>query len=110
MEIKATLAKPYQEKERLDFIVAQNHVLGYQIKETEEALEAWGYTETEQQEQAKAEQRAEIIAQLDAIDLKEIRPLAAKASGTATSEDEAKLIEYEEQKATLREQLEELNK
>lgn len=51
MEIKATLNKPYSETERLDFIVEQNHHLGYEIKETEEALEAWGYTEEEKEEQ-----------------------------------------------------------
>lgn len=45
MEIKAELKKPYTDKEREDFIVQQNHNNGYEIKETEEALEAWGYTE-----------------------------------------------------------------
>lgn len=47
MEIKATLNKPYTEEERNDFIVEQNHNLGYEIRETKEALEAWGYTEEE---------------------------------------------------------------
>ena len=47
MEIKTTLNKPYTEEERNDFIVEQNHNLGYEIRETEEALEAWGYTEEE---------------------------------------------------------------
>ena len=42
MEIKATLNKPYIDKERIDFIVQYNHNLGYEIKETEVALEAWG--------------------------------------------------------------------
>jgi hypothetical protein len=51
MEIKATLNKPYSETERLNFIVEQNHQLGYEIKETETALEAWGYTEEEKEEQ-----------------------------------------------------------
>ena len=31
--------------------VQQNHKLGYEIKETDLALEAWGYTEEEKQEQ-----------------------------------------------------------
>ena len=53
MEIKAELNKPYTESERLSFIVEQNHKLGYEIKETEIALEAWGYTEEEKQEQRK---------------------------------------------------------
>ena len=47
MEIKATLNKPYTNKQRMDFIVEQNHKNGYEIKETETALEAWGYTEEE---------------------------------------------------------------
>lgn len=51
MEIKAKLLKPYTEAQRLDFIVEQNHQQGYEIKETELALEAWGYTEKEKQEQ-----------------------------------------------------------
>lgn len=59
MEIKATLAKPYTEKQRMGFIVQQNHILGYEIKETDEALEAWGYTQEEIEEQ-----EAQRIAQL----------------------------------------------
>lgn len=51
MEIKAQLNKPYTEEERMNFIVEQNHTLGYEIRETEEALEAWGYTEEEKEEQ-----------------------------------------------------------
>lgn len=53
MEIKAKLDKPYEEKERLDFIVEQNYNKGYEIRETEKALEAWGYTEKERKEQEK---------------------------------------------------------
>jgi hypothetical protein len=52
MEIKATLKKPYTGKEKADFIVLYNHNLGYEIKETEEALEAWGLTQEEQEEKA----------------------------------------------------------
>lgn len=59
MEIKAELIKPYTEEERLNFIVQENHQNGYEIQETETALEAWGYTEEE-----KAQQEAERIAQL----------------------------------------------
>ena len=51
MEIKAQLNKPYTEEQRVDFIIEQNHRQGYQIKETEVALEAWGYTEEEKQQQ-----------------------------------------------------------
>ena len=47
MEIKATLEKPYTEEQRIDFIINQNHRQGYEIRETETAIEAWGYTEEE---------------------------------------------------------------
>lgn len=47
MEIKATLLKPFEENERLDFIVQYNHQLGYAIEETETELQALGYTEEE---------------------------------------------------------------
>ena len=53
MEIKNKLNKPYTENERIDFIVQQNHQNGYEIKETETALEAWGYTEEEKQQQER---------------------------------------------------------
>ena len=55
MEIKAELLKPYTDKQRADFIVEQNHNLGYEIKETELALEAWGYTEEEIKQKRKSE-------------------------------------------------------
>ena len=59
MEIKAELKQPYTEDERIEFIVEQNHKQGYEIRETETSLEAWGYTEEE-----KREQRKEQISQL----------------------------------------------
>ena len=59
MEIKAQLNKPYTEEQRIDFIVEQNHKQGFEIRETETALEAWGYTQEE-----KEQQEAERIANL----------------------------------------------
>lgn len=53
MEIKATLQKPYTEEERMDFIVQYNHNQGYEINETEEELQALGYTEEELELQEK---------------------------------------------------------
>ena len=53
MEIKAELKQPYTDKQRMDFIVEQNHQLGYEIRETETALEAWGYSEEEKQQQER---------------------------------------------------------
>lgn len=47
MEIKAKLIKPYTEEDKNQFIIKQNYELGYEIKETEKQLEAWGYTEKE---------------------------------------------------------------
>ena len=51
MEIKAILEKPCTEKQRTDFIIEQNKY--YEIIETDNAIEAWGYTEQERFEQAK---------------------------------------------------------
>ena len=58
MEIKAKLNKPFGEKEKLNFIVEYNHNQGLEIKETTEALEAWGYTQ-EEQAQGKQKELAE---------------------------------------------------
>lgn len=53
MEIKDSLPKPYTDKQRTDFIIKNNHKLGYEIKESDTALEAWGYTEEEKEQQEK---------------------------------------------------------
>lgn len=55
MEIKAELVKPYTEDERVNFIVQQNHQNGYEIRETETALQAWGLTAEEEAEKEDAE-------------------------------------------------------
>ena len=47
MELKASIKKPYTDRQRADFVVEQNHNHGYEIRETETALEAWGKTEDE---------------------------------------------------------------
>jgi hypothetical protein len=51
MEIKATLQKPYTDTERIDFIVSNNHNLGYVIEETDTELQAWDKTEEEKQQE-----------------------------------------------------------
>ena len=61
MEIKAVLIKPYTENEKINFIVEQNHNNGYEIRETETSIEAWGYTEAEKQEQERPLQMQEDI-------------------------------------------------
>ena len=53
MEIKAILQKPYTEVQRMDFVVNYNHNQGYEIKETEDELQALGYTEDEIAQQEK---------------------------------------------------------
>ena len=53
MEIKSELKQPYTENERLDFIVEQNHKLGYEIRQVEttyEVEEEVPYTEIETEE------------------------------------------------------------
>ena len=47
MEIKAQIEKPYTSKQRTDFVAENKYILHYEIKETETALEAWGYTAQE---------------------------------------------------------------
>ena len=57
MEIKAQLDKPYTKEERNNFIAyyCQNcqgvFDERYELRETENSLQAWGYTEEEKQEQ-----------------------------------------------------------
>lgn len=109
MEIKAILNKPYTDKQRIDFIVSENHTKGYEIKETETALEAWGLTAEEIAEKEKEAHKKELYAQLDYIDSKSIRSIRAKEAGTATQDDLDKLEELELQAAQIRRELKELD-
>ena len=68
MEIKAKIDKPYTEEQKLNFIVTQNHQNGYEIKETKIALEAWGYTQEEIDEQEKAHIQALYMTRSDFFD------------------------------------------
>lgn len=47
MELKNKLNKPYTEQERIEFIVRNNHNNGYEIRETETELQAWGNDEND---------------------------------------------------------------
>lgn len=105
MEIKSILKKPFTEKQRMDFIVAENHNKGYEIKETETALEAWGLTEEEQAEKSKQDQIAQLSERLAEIDAKTIRPLRAIQSGQGTQDDTDKLAELETQAEAIRAQI-----
>lgn len=55
MEIKARLNKPYTEEQRINFIVQYNYQLGYEIRETELALEAWGLSEEDKENKREAD-------------------------------------------------------
>lgn len=105
MELKAFLPIPYTVKERLDFIVEQNHTNGYEIRETSKGIEAWGDTTEEIQEKEKQQLINDLIHQLDEIDLKTVRPLRAIQSEQGTPEDQQKLNELESQAKAIRERI-----
>lgn len=84
MEIKAKLVKPYTEIERENFIVEQNHNLGYEIIETETALEALGNTAEELQEIKKENTKFQIEKQLEELDKKRIRAVCEPSMKTET--------------------------
>ena len=69
MEIKSELLQPYTEKQRADFIVEQNHKNGYEIRETETSLEAWGKTEEEILQEKKTQRNQEILSKVKEIEL-----------------------------------------
>ena len=95
MELITKLNKPYTEDEKVNFIIEQNHELGYEIKETDEALEAWGYTE-EELAQAEKERIAKLSLTkrevfLGLYQAKGVTPEQIKAQIT----DPMALIEFE---------------
>ena len=108
MEIKATLKKPYTNKQRLDFIVSENHIKGYQIKETETALEAWGFTAEEIAKKEKEQKIAEYKQELKELDEKSTRSIRAKLAGTSTEADDAFLAALEAKAAETRQKIKEL--
>lgn len=61
MEIKATLNKPFNQEQKNDFIIVNNRQLGYEIRETETQLEAWGKTDEELLVDAKASKQTENV-------------------------------------------------
>lgn len=67
MEIIAKLDKPYDEEQRCNFIVAYNHNQGYEIRETQTELQAWGYTEEEKEQQEEERVNNLIMTALDFI-------------------------------------------
>ena len=67
--MNSELLKPYTEKQRADFIVEQNHKNGYEIRETETSLEAWGKTEEEILQEKKTQRNQEILSKVKEIEL-----------------------------------------
>ena len=65
-------------------------------------------TPEEVEAKEKQAQKADLISQLDTIDLKCIRSIRAIQSGNGTAEDEAKLAEYEALAEQIRQQIKEL--
>ena len=53
MEITAELNKPYTEEEKINFIVEQNHKLGYTIEEQADKLVALGYADEEKEKEER---------------------------------------------------------
>lgn len=68
MKLITELKKPYSEEQRCDFIVEQNHNLGYVIRETEDSLEAWGLDDEEIEEQKKQFRISELKQMLSDAD------------------------------------------
>ena len=104
MEIKATLNKPYTDKQRLDFIVEQNHNNSYEIKETDLALEAWGYTEEEKEEQENQQEKVALKSKLEELDTKRIRAICENEIKDETT-GETWVEYYNSQVIELRKQL-----
>ena len=92
MEIKATLKKPFSEKQRLDFIVENNHKQGFEIKETSEGLEAWGLSDEEKATRQNESEHLARIAELKQK-LSETDYIVIKiAEGEATKEEYSEVL------------------
>lgn len=91
MEKKAEILKPYTKKQRLDFIVEENHQKGFEIRETDAALEAWGLTDSEIAEQEKQEEINRLKDELAETDYKIIKCSEYNLAGVALPYDIAEL-------------------
>ena len=67
----------------------------------------WNYTTFEWEYNSEI-RKSEIYAELESIDTQTIRPLRAKLTGLATTQDESKLLELETKANTLRNELKNL--
>lgn len=95
--------------EHCNIVAALNGGEEFQLVHNEEVstitANTIAYTSTELVQQ----RISEIQQQLTANDLASVRPLRAKVAGTATPEDEARLVELEAQAQVLRTELATLN-
>lgn len=95
MELKDSLNKPFTAKERADFIVENNHNKGYDIRETDTALEAWGLTEEEQAEKDLADRKDTVRGIRNSYLEIYIDPYQLVIRwGTLTQEEQNELIAY----------------
>ena len=95
MEIKATLNKPYTDRQRADFIVEYNHKLGYEIKETETALEAWGLTAEEQAQKELDDKKASVRGVRNQYLEEYVDPYQLVIRwGTLTEQEQTDLVNY----------------
>ncbi len=62
MEIKAILEKPCLEDDKFHFYAEQSSRNGYEIRETEEEYQAWGYTEEERTQQRQDDFESQFLA------------------------------------------------
>ena len=63
MEIKATLNKPYTTQQKTDFI--NQYQYNYQLKYTDSAIEAWGFTAEEKAQRKREELDAKTLTPAD---------------------------------------------
>ena len=102
MEIIAILKKPYEDKQRADFIVEYNHNRGYEIQETKEALlavQSAPYIPTdEEQRQNRANAYAVEVDPITAHiqRLKDESPIPEGEIAELIAEREAKVREIKE--------------
>ncbi|MBR1620196.1 hypothetical protein IJ674_09930 [bacterium] len=94
------LEKPFTDAQRCNFIVEENHNKGYEIKETDNAIESWGMDEDEIANLQKNNCIEDILKELNDLDLKSIRAIR--------SNDEEYIEKYENRAIELRKELQEL--
>lgn len=97
MEIKATLKKPYNYKERALFVSKWGN---YEIQETDKELQAWGRTR-EEQEEFELENKKEIVKQvrnsmLENIEWRVARAREQRELGIKTIDNYYNLINYKQ--------------